>query len=99
MIGIQGIGGVPEPAGPKQTQSRDKTPPDVATTAAGDGVSISPEASQAATAGDIVRQSSQQSEIRQAKVDQAKQNLEEGTYKVQEVVLQVAARLSQYIGD
>ncbi len=97
MINIQGIGGVPEPAGPKQTQSRDKTPPaDVSTV--GDGVSISPEASQAATAGDIVRQTSQQSDVRQVKIEQARQNLEEGTYKVQEVVLQVAARLSQYIG-
>jgi anti-sigma28 factor (negative regulator of flagellin synthesis) len=96
MITIQGIGGVPEPAGPKQTQNRDKTPPaDVST--AEDGVSISSEASQAATAGDIVRQSGQQNEVRQAKIEQAKQNLEEGTYKVQEVVLQVAARLSQYL--
>jgi len=97
MITIQGIGGVPEPAGPKQTQNRDKTPP-ADTAVAGDGVSISPEASQAATAGDIVRQTSQQSDVRQVKIEQARQNLEEGTYKVQEVVLQVAARLSQYIG-
>lgn len=96
MIGIQGIGGVPEPVGPKQGTSKAKES-DSTTTPSSDGVSISPEAAEAAEVQVVLNLATQVSDIRQERVEEARENIEKGTYKVQDVVRQVAARLTQYI--
>jgi len=97
MVGIQGLGGIPEPANNRQAQGKDRPTAPVTPESADDGVSISNEAAQAATAGNIIRQSGQADVIREERIEQAKQNIEEGIYRVQEVVLQVAARLSRFV--
>lgn len=96
MIGIQGIGGVPEPTGPKQTPGRPKEPEKTAPSA-GDDVLISDAAEKAASADVILQQSGEMSDVRQERIDQARQSIEDGTYKVQDVVRQVAARLTKFV--
>lgn len=96
MIGIQGISGVPEPAGPKQTTGRAKEPVKSEVPAT-DDVLISAAAEKAANADIILQQSGEMSDVRQQRIDEARKNIEEGTYKVQDVVRQVAARLTQFV--
>lgn len=97
MVGIQGLGGIPEPANNRQAQGKDKPSIPATPVSNDDDVTISSDAAKAAAAGNIVRQSEQTSEIRDERVEQAKQNIEEGTYRVQAVVLQVASRLTKYV--
>ena len=96
MVNLVQLGGVPEPGGNKPVQNRERTAPSTEeTSTSSDALAISPEASQAAETIDFTNV--QTSEVRLEKVEQAKENIEQGTYKVQEVVVQVAARLTQYV--
>jgi flagellar biosynthesis anti-sigma factor FlgM len=97
MIGIQGITAVPESTGPRQGSGKVKNPEKTVTARASDGVSISPEAEQAAGTNVAVHQAIAENEVRQEKVEQAKQSIEQGTYKVQDVVRQVASRLTKFV--
>jgi anti-sigma28 factor (negative regulator of flagellin synthesis) len=97
MVNIVSLTGVPEPNSNKPVQNKERTAPapEEASSTSSDAILISPEASQAAENIDKVK--AQGSEIRQERIEAAKENIEQGTYKVQEVVVQVAARLSQYV--
>lgn len=95
MLSIQGVGGVPEPTGPKQGTSKAKDTEKAQV--AEDGVSISSEAAQAAEVLTAITATAKDSEVRQERVEAAKQNIEAGTYKVQDVVRQVAERLTKYV--
>jgi len=95
MLSIQGVGGVPEPTGPKQGSSKAKDTEKAP--ASSDGVSISSEAAQAAEVITAISASAKNSEIRQERVEAARQNIESGAYKVQDVVRQVAERLTKYV--
>ena len=97
MVGIQGLGGIPEPANNRQAQGKDRPSTPVTPASSDDDVSISTEAAKASAAGDIVRRSEESTDIRAERIEQAKQNIEEGTYRVQEVVLQVASRIAHYV--
>ncbi len=98
MVGIHGIGEIPEPANTRQVQGRSKSPDSAPASATdGDGVQISQEAVEASQAADLVARTMDRSGLRHERVEQAKQNIEQGTYRVQEVVLQVAARLAQFV--
>jgi len=91
MIGVSGLGGVPEPIrGPRVGESAGGGP---ATTGASDDVSISTAGLKAAQAS----VSGGEDEIRSARVEEARQRIEEGAYQLREVVTQVAARLSRYV--
>ncbi len=92
MAGIQGIAGVPEPVGGTRVQGRSKAPAP-STGPSTDGLDISPQAAQAAS----VSAASGQSAIREDRVAEARQRIEEGTHRLQEVVLDVAARLSRFV--
>lgn len=96
MIGVQGVGGVQEPQGPKPASGRAKEAEETKATSS-DDVSFSSRAEKAAEADAVIQQSGQTSEVRQARIDEARHNIEQGTYKVQEVVQQVAARLTQFV--
>jgi anti-sigma28 factor (negative regulator of flagellin synthesis) len=97
MIGIQGIGGVQEPNGPNSGTGRTKESEKAKVPVTPDGVNISPEGEKAAVAGSILQQSGEMSDVRNVKIAQARENLEKGTYKVQDVVRQVASRLTKYV--
>ncbi len=94
MVSIQGIGGIPEPANSRQTHGRNRTSSATPPAKAGDDVQISSAASQAAQA---VAQTSGQSEVREERIAQARENIEQGVYRIQEVVLQVAGRISKFV--
>ena len=96
MVGIQGIAGVPEPVGGNRVQGRSKAPAP-STGPEPDGLQISPQAAKAAAAATQVASTDSQSEIRQERVTEARQRLEEGTHRLQEVILDVASRLSKFV--
>ncbi len=94
MTGIQGIAGVPEPVGGNRVEGRSRAPAP-STGPEKDGLEISPQAAKAAATR--VAPADGQSEVRQERVAQARQQLEEGTHRLQEVILDVAARLSKFV--
>lgn len=104
MVGIQGLGGVPEPkpGGPaKARNDRGSAARDAYSAGsdapAKDDISISTEAKAAAEAGRLVQLSKNDDDVRLDRVEQAKQNIAEGKYKDPEVVSQVAEKLIKYI--
>ena len=97
MVSIQGIGGIPEPGNSKPTQKRGGHDDVKTSRVTDDGVEISAQATQAAKAAQVVAQTNATSEIREERIAQAKENIEQGAYKLQEVVLAVASRISKYI--
>lgn len=106
MVGIQGLGGVPEPKseGPGRVR-RDREADEAreasasgASTPSQDGVSISEAAKQAAEVARVVQLSRGSSDIRADRVEAARERLERGDYKNPEVVAQVAERLLKFLG-
>ncbi len=104
MVGIQGLGGVPEPkpGGPNKARNeRNDIARDGSSTssvATGDDVSISAEARAAAEVGRLAALAKSQDDIRLDRVEQAKQNIEQGLYKDPQVVAKVAEKLLKYLG-
>ena len=98
MVGIYGINDIPELANANQVDARGKkaaTAPIPAPTQ--DGVQISPEAAQAARLAQLIQESKVQAEMRQERVAQAREAVQNGAYKLQETVLKVAARIGKYL--
>ena len=104
MVGIQGLGGVPEPKSDRTSKVRSERD-DVAKSAttsdsgtqATDNVSISSAAQAAAEVARVVQLANAQSEIRMERVEEAKANIERGDYRDPEVVRQVAQRLIRFL--
>lgn len=99
MAGILGITGIPEPANVIQPSGRGVRETSEDATPATDELSVSPEAEKAATAARLLGDTSKQNEVRSELVERARKNIEEGTYRVQQVVLIVASRVSKYLGE
>lgn len=101
MVGIQSVGGIPEPVPEKPTKiksDRDNSVKDIrgtnkADTPKEDQVVISSEAQAAAELSRLVQISKEQEAIRPEKVAEAKQHLERGDYKKPEVVQKIAERI------
>ena len=96
MVGIQGISGIREPASAHPAEDRRKAAVQ-RDEAPHDGVEISPEAQRAAEAVQLLGHV--QSEVRAERIAEAKENLEQGTYRLQEVLLRVAARIGAYVAQ
>lgn len=105
MVGIQGLGGIPEPK--PERPGRVKSERDDAgvsgSNAAGgerqqDDVVISSEARAAAEVARLVQLSKAENEIRLDRVEAARQRIEQGDYKRPEVVAKVAERLLKFLG-
>lgn len=62
-----------------------------------DTVEVSTDAQKAADAAKITASASEGSDIRQAAVEAARKRIEEGTYRIQNMVHLVAARVTQYV--
>jgi len=97
MVGINGIGNVPELTNTKPDPVRDRKKSDTESVGRSDGVQISPEAKQATEVARIVQLSQAQDELRQKEIEEARQNIEQGTYKTVSNILQVAARVSKLL--
>lgn len=95
MVGVQRIGEVAEPANPRRATERGrevKTP-----IAAKDEVTLSPMAEQASAVAKILEKSEEQSQAQKARIEEIREALDKGTYQVQQVVLQVASRMTRYL--
>ena len=97
MVGINGIGNVPELANTKPDSVRDRKKTDSSSVGRTDGVEISSEAKQATEVARIAELSKAQDDIRQKEVEAARQAIEQGTYKTVSNILQVAARVGKYL--
>lgn len=107
MVGIQGLGGTPEPksGGPTKVRNERDAAPTSRTSnstsvnsAAEDNVVISSEAQVAAEVARLVQAGGTQSDIRTERVEAARANLEQGSYKDPSVVSQVADKILKYLG-
>ena len=97
MVGIQGIGGPQEPRPDRPSSVRDNRPsPSTDQDTATDGVVISSEA-QAAAALTKTLQVRPDQQVRAERVEAAKQAIERGDYKKQDVVQVVAERISRLL--
>ena len=98
MVGVQGIGSIPEPANPRRVQGR-ASGFDAAGAEARDEVRISPTAQEAVSVARLLKEAERQAVVRAEHIAEVEASLERGTYKLQEVVLQVAARISRYVRE
>ncbi len=97
MGGIQGIGGLPEPVNLNTANSRSRRPENrPAATTSDDTVRVSPEASNLAKLASVA---SEVDEQRAERIAQARENLQNGTYKIQAVLEVVASRISKYLPE
>lgn len=105
MVGIQGLGGIPEPksGGPAKVRSEKENETRslntaTANSASEDNVTISSEAQVAAEIARMVQASRSESDIRAERVEAARARLEQGSYKDPEVVSQMADKILKYLG-
>ncbi|MBX3180473.1 MAG: flagellar biosynthesis anti-sigma factor FlgM [Candidatus Hydrogenedentes bacterium] len=108
MVGIQGLGGPPEPksGGPAKVRGDRDTATTATPTSGGatpaspgeDKIRISSEAQAAAEVSRLVQASVVQSDIRSERVEAARARLEQGSYKDPAVVSQVADKILKYLG-
>lgn len=105
MVGIQGLGGIPEPKsggpakvrGDRESETRTLSST-TASSSSEDNVSISSEAQVAAEVARLVQSARTNTDVRADKVEAARARIEQGSYKDPEVVSQVADRILKYIG-
>ncbi len=99
MVGIQGIGGIPEPKPERPANVRDskQSPPPEGASTSSDGVVISSEAQAAAVVAKSLQVSQGQDEIRADRVEAAKESIERGDFKKPEIVEVVADRVSKFL--
>ncbi len=104
MVGIQGLGGVPEPKSERPAKVRSdreatarETTSSNAEVSAKDDVNISVEAKAAAEVGRLLQLSKTQEEIRADRVAAAKERIARGDYRNPEVVAKVAERLLKFL--
>lgn len=96
MAGIQGIAGLQVPGGNTPVGERPGRRNEVHTDSGQlDRVSISSEAKGAAEAARLAAAAAE--EVRAKAVEEARRNIEQGTYRLQSVVRLVAARISPYL--
>jgi len=95
MVGIHGIGQTYEPANPRRAEDRNKNTAASATTYR-DQICFSKQAQSAATITDWLSKSSD-NDVRAEKLAEITHSLEQGSYRLQQVLLQTAARVSRYL--
>ena len=95
---VKGVGGIPEPAPDRSAKVRDRARDDVKTSVSKeDGVQISEKAQEAASTARLVQLASADSGVRADKVAAAKERMEQGDFRLPEVVAEVAKRLDKYL--
>ncbi len=94
MVNIHGLGGVPEPTSDRPSGSREKRRDNnVNADNRRDGVDISSQGRQAADISRIKAIADQEPDIRPDRVEQARQSIENGAYKKESVIVEIAKRL------
>ena len=98
MVGIHGIGGVPDPKPERTSPQRERS--EAAPTKNGetqDAVVISSEAQAAARLTELLQAAADQPDVRADKIAAAKAAIERGDYQKPDVVRTVAERLNKYL--
>lgn len=100
MVGIQSIGEVPELANPVLTGSRAVTQKQNAYgDTPRDELDVSPQAQQTAQALGAFKETEAEKQQREERITEIRDSLEKGTHRLQQVLLQVASRISGYVSD
>ena len=97
MVGVPGIGNISGPANPKRADVRGRQV-SFPESKVQDEVLISREGQEASAVAQFVEKEVD-GEQREARIAEVRESLEQGTYKLQEVVLQVAARIAKYLAN
>jgi len=97
MVGINGIGGVPEPKPERLTKVREKEYEVGQAAPQRDDLVISSEAQAAAKLANSLQAVISESDIRTERVEAAREHLASGEYKNPDVVAKVAERISKYL--
>ena len=97
MVGIQGVGGIPEPKPERPAKVREKEQDATQSSLVKDGVLISSEAQAAAKLASTIQAQAGSSDVRTERVESAKERIERGEYRNPEVVAKVAERVSKYL--
>jgi anti-sigma28 factor (negative regulator of flagellin synthesis) len=97
MVGIQGVGGIPEPKPERPAKVREKEKETPQGTPAKDDLVISSEAQAAAKLARSIQAIATQPEVRANRVTAAKERIDRGEYRNPEVVAKVAQRISKYL--
>jgi len=96
MVGIQGIGGTPEPRPERPANVRDRRDADLSReTPSQDGVVISSEAQAAARVASTIQEAQNVPDVRTERVEAARAAIERGDFRRPDVVAQVAERISR----
>lgn len=97
MIGLTGIGGLGAPQELRPTKTARDLPVVDLPESGKDAVSISKPGQRAAEVARYIRESAGDSEIREERVEAAKQQLSEGRQRVEEVLTELASALLSYV--
>lgn len=97
MMEISRIGGPAEPVRYDKEDLRRTTSSDSTSTPSQDALNISPEARVASNIVQFSEAIKNLPDIREARVEQARKNLEDGNHRIAEVVRLVASRLSKFV--
>jgi len=97
MVGINGIGGVPEPKPERPAKVREKEREVGQAAAHQDDIIISSEAQAAAKLANSLQALALQADVRTERVEAAREHLASGQYKNPDVVAKVAERISKYL--
>ncbi|MBI5094517.1 MAG: flagellar biosynthesis anti-sigma factor FlgM [Candidatus Hydrogenedentes bacterium] len=98
MAGINGIGGIPEPIPVRPSNVRDRKGDIQSASSTRDDVAISDAAQEAAGVARYAQAGAASPDVRAERVAAARESLERGDYKREDIVEEVARRISKYLG-
>lgn len=98
MVGIVGIGGLPESYATSTGGPRTKATSTLSPSNSQDVVNVSEEAKLAAEMKDYVTAAASDPVVRKERVEEARKRIEEGTDRMNDVLRLVAGRVNRYVG-
>ena len=97
MEGVRGIGGVPEPNPERPSAARDRQRSERQSEQVKDGVRISSEAQEVSNVARLLQAAEGDGDVRIEKVEEAKRRIEQKTYRLPEMVAEIARKLSKLL--
>jgi anti-sigma28 factor (negative regulator of flagellin synthesis) len=97
MVGISGIGFYATPANPRRVNDLQADAQPSVASAAGEPALAADGATLGAAALFLSKAIEQDDPVDTARIEQIRKSLEQGTYRVQEVLLKVAARIAKFV--
>ena len=97
MVGVKGVGGIPEPTPERPSNVRNRQKNDSQGVSSKDGVRISSEAKQAADVARLLEIAKNEPDIRPERVAAAKQAIEDGEFLLPGAIAEVAKRISKLV--